>query len=594
MARKVSTAKQQRATSDATASHFTKAFLKVWEPIEAKILETGEITEDIKISFRDAMLTLGHEERIKNLYRIQGKLTRDAEFFHLNEPQEKYLATKKGRDIILKIRQVGFTTLNCVRSLDKAIWEPNSRMGIMAHTQTVVSTIFDDILKFTYTWFKKDFGHLYAPVEKSDSSTTLAFSTDGLGRELNSSVRVLFDFRGKTVSFLHVSEASRIEPERLLGSLQGVPVNGEVIFESTPNGRGGEFFRQWQNHKVMGELAPYRGHFIPWYEFYPEVPEDWKAGTSLDYTPYERELLELYPDKITPAHIAWRRWCIEANCQGDPEKFDNEYPTNDIDCFFTGENMVFPGSVLKLQDRYATPPKRLGFLLPDNSQIKFHMDSKGVVAIWKDPQVGGEYVIGADVSGGVGKDRSAAIVFHRQTGELVARVWGQFDPVDFGNELYKLALFYNKAWICPEANNHGHAVIYFLTTKHYKNIYKRKVLDSNTNKVSTQLGFLTTSESKLLLTEKFKDACKNVKIKISDGELISEMSTYVQIMSKQGRTVKRQASSGSHDDLVMAAALAWEMHLHRGGTEHFDEQDSSYDESDSSGLHVDSDTGFLS
>jgi hypothetical protein len=37
------------------------------------------------------------------------------------------------------------------------------------------------------------------------------------------------------------------------------------------------------------------------------------------------------------------------------------------------------------------------------------------------------------------------------------------------------------------------------------------------------------------------------------------MSTFVQISSKNGGTVKREAAADAHDDLVMAAALTEEM-----------------------------------
>jgi hypothetical protein len=448
----------------------------------------------------------------------------------------------------------------------------------MAHQQNVVSTIFEDIVKFTHSYFKKDWGHLYKPTERSDASNTLAFRDDGLGRELNSSMRVLFDFRGKTVPFLHVSEASRIEPDRLLGSLQGVPANGEVILESTPNGRGGEFYRQWQNWRTMNTLAPYKGHFVPWYTFYPEEPEKWEMPPGAEFTPYEQALMKEYEGQITPAHIAWRRWCIEANCLGDPEKFENEYPTNDVDCWFSGENLVFNSSILKYQDRFVRPPSKVGFLLSDGARLEFHPDPKGTIAIWKEPQIGREYVMGVDPSGGVGRDNATAVVLDRLTGETVARIAAQNEPVEHGKETLKLARWYNKAWINPESNNHGHVLINYYKEQGYKNLYKRKVIDTMTNKPSTQFGFLTTSDSKLLITEKMKDRAKDGRFKCLDNEILTEMSTFVQVASKTGRSIRREASAGSHDDLVMACALAIEMDSQRGVLNLTEEEDTAFPE----------------
>jgi hypothetical protein len=576
--------------------HYTEKFLAAFAPIEAAMAEweasgqseTDEVPEEIRIAFRDAMLSLGHLERVRNLYRVQDKLSRKAAFFRPNSRQESYLATKKGRDVILKIRQVGFTTLSCIRALDYALWEPNYRTGIMAHQQNVVATIFEDIVKFTHSYFKKDWSHLYRPTERSDASNTLAFRDDGLGRELNSSMRVLFDFRGKTVPFLHVSEASRIEPERLLGSLQGVPANGEVILESTPNGRGGEFYRQWQNWRTMNTLAPYKGHFVPWYTFYPEEPEKWELPPGTELTPYEQALMKEYDGQITESHIAWRRWCIEANCLGDPEKFENEYPTNDVDCWFSGENLVFNSSILKYQDRFVCPPSKIGFLLSDGARLALHTDPKGILKVWKEPKVGRAYVLGADAAGGVGKDPAVAVVLDRQTGETVATLAAQLDPTEFGNEVYKLANWYNKAWVNPESNNHGHTVIHVLKEKQYKSLYKRKVIDNLTNKPTSVVGFLTTSDSKLLITEKMKDRAKDGSLKVLDNEILTEMSTFVQIASKTGKSIKREASAGSHDDRVMATALAIEMDNQRGVFNLTEEEDSAIPEE----YEFDQDTGM--
>jgi hypothetical protein len=535
--------------------------MALWKEVE--MLSNDGQEDAAKLAFRDGCIALGHDERVRNLYRVNDKLSSKAVFFRMNEPQEAFFTTRKGRDVVLKIRQVGFTTLSGVRGLDYALWEPNTKCGIMAHLQITVGTIFTDIVKFSYDHFLRDWGHLYRPVEKAASNTELAFSHDGLGRALESSMRVLYDFRGKTVNFLHVSEASRVEDKRLLGSLQGVPVNGQVTYESTPEGRAGDFFFQWQNWRSMGTLAPYRGFFIPWYKFYPERQEDWSMPADSQLTQYERELMAASDGEITEAHIAWRRWCIIANCQGDPEKFENEYPTNDVDCFFTGDSQVFASTLLKQLAKEARPPKKVGHLLSDGPKVSFHPDNKGVFSIWEEPEFGHSYVMGADPSQGVGKDRGAAYVMDQKTGNFVARLWGQFDPADFAIELQKVATYYNKAFINPEVNNHGHVVVHALTTKGYRNLYRRKEIDSLTNQPTQKVGFLTTSESKIMITEKLKTALKSGKTKVYDNDLVNELTNFVQFASKTGRSLRRGASHNSHDDLVMAAALTEEMNQSR-------------------------------
>ena len=538
-----------------------KHYSPKFEAAVNKVLKVAELEGPArgKLAFRDAMLELGHEERVRNLYRVQDKLSKQAKFFVPNKPQEQYLKVKSARNIILKCRQVGFTTLNCIRALDYALWESNMRTGILCHKNTVVKTIFNDITKFCYNWFVRDWGHLYKPVEKSDSSSSLSFASDGLGRPLESSILVLHDFRGKTIHFMHVSEASRLDKDRLVGSLNGVPDNGEITLESTAAGRAGEFYRLWQGWRTKKESAAYRGFFVPWYVHYPENLEDWEFPADGTFTSKERTILEAYPDKVTPGHIFWRRWCIEAKCGGDEETFENEYPTNDMDCFLTGDANVFTSSILKMQDKYTKAPTFVGHLISQGKIMEIHEDSKGSISVWEEPEPGRVYVIGADPSGGVGQDNGAAYVKDTKSGKLVARLWGDLIPSDFAKELFKLARYYNNAWVCVEANNHGHVVLHVLKEMEYRNLYKRACIDEMTSKPTKKLGFLTTNQSKILVTEKLKIAARDGKIVILDADLISEMSTFIQISSKTGSSVRREATADSHDDLVIAAALTEEM-----------------------------------
>jgi len=567
--------------------HYTPKFQIAFEEVK-KIAEEKGIAAG-RVAFRDAMLALGHEERIKNLYRVQDKLSKKAIFFKPNGPQQQYLKTKGSRNTVLKCRQVGFTTLNCIRGLDYAIWEPNSRSGILCHKLGTVKTIFNDITKFSYNWFIRDWGRFYKPEQKADSATALSFSHDGLGRPLESSILVMHDFRGKTLHFLHVSEAARVDDDRLIGSVNGVPDNGEVTLESTAAGQAGEFYRLWQMWKSKGKLAPYRGFFVPWYQHYPEDIDKWDMPEAANWTAREYELLESYKGKITPAHLLWRRWCIDAKCNGDEEKFENEYPTNDQDCFLANAASVFPHSILRMQQRNVRDPAFVGHTSVNGTSIDVVEDPKGILAIWEESDPSHQYVIGADPAGGLGKDRSAAYVKDVKTNKLVARLWGQILPSDFAKELYKLAKFYNNAWLCVEANNHGHVVIEVLKQMGYRNMYKRSAIDELTAKPTKKVGFLTTSQTKIMITERLKTSIKDNKIIILDQALISEMTTFVQLSTKNGNSLRREAADGAHDDLVMAAALTEEMACSRT----FGDGDEYNREQLPDSVVVDSETGFI-
>lgn len=542
--------------------HYTPKFKEAYSKVLEALEKDGE--EAARLVFREAMLSIGHDERIRNLYRVKDKLSNRAVFFVPNASQERFLKSRSKRNIILKCRQVGFTTLNCIRALDLVLWEPGTKTGILCHKLGTVKTIFNDIIKYCFYYFKKDWGHLYRPVVKADSANALFFESDGLGRSLQSSILVLHDFRGKSLSFLHVSEASRIEDDRLVGSLNSVSDAGEITLESTAYGRSGEFYRLWQLWREKRQLAPYKGFFVPWYVHYPEPGMEVPVPKDIKWSLRELELLEGYKGKITPEKLAWRRWAIEAKCVGSEERFENEYPTNDIDCFLSSEHSVFPRSILKLHLNHVKDPFFQGFLVSDGKRMSVQPDPKGPIAIWEEPDPSHAYVIGADPAGGVGKDMAAAYVKDQQTGKLVARIWGDLIPADFAKELWKLAKFYNNAYICIEVNNHGHTVLHILSEElSYKSLYRRTVLDQITKSPTKKLGFRTTNESKILITENLKTALKNGKLIVQDSALISQMSNFVQTASKTGAMVRRQAAGNGHDDLVMAAAFTEEMSKQR-------------------------------
>ena len=537
--------------------HYTERFKEAYDGVLEVAEQQGE--DAARLAFRDAMLKLGHDERVRNLYRVRDKLSAKAAFFKPNGPQEDFLKQRSGRDMILKVRQVGFTTLSCVEALDYVLWEPNRATGIMAHLQNLVVTIFNDIVKYSYNHFKKDWGHLYNPTQKTDSSTSLSFSDDGLGRELNSIMRVMYDFRGKTVHFLHVAEAAFVEADRLLGSINSVPITGEIRLETTPNGMGGEFYRLWTTAKKKPKVAPYKPYFIPWFLYYPETTDQWDPDWPEDLDARERELKAHLGDMLKPHHLWWRRWCIEANCQGETARFEREYPSDDEECFLTNESQVFPTTVIKAQRKHVCEPSKTGFVVMEGRKTNWIDDEIGTVDVWDEPNPAHTYVIGADPAGGTGKDKAAAYVKDQVTKKQVARIWADMDPVEFGNELYKLALYYNSAWINPEENNHGHTVIATLKSLGYTKIYKREILDELTRKTTNKLGFLTTSSSKLRITEQLKTSLKDNKLVVQDTGFIAEATSFMQYMSRNGRTVKREAAPDAHDDLVMAAALTEEM-----------------------------------
>lgn len=443
------------------------------------------------------------------------------------------------------------TTLMCLYAFDRALWDGWST-GIMSHLKERTQSIFE-MVHNTNDWFKKDWGALYSPTEESSSANKIGWL------ENKGSIMVAYDFQSLTIKFLHISEAAFIDQDRISNSLQSVPENGEVCLESTPNGRGGFFYDQWQNFKRNGAVASYKGFFFPWYNHYPEDKEKWERiakEAKIKYSEREEELKELY--SISDSSLCWRRWKI-ADFNGEEEKFENQYPVDDIACFFSGENQVFPASVMKYQESYVKDPSFVGNMHIDDKDVVFKQAKAGLWKIWELPDVSTSYTAGVDCSEGIGKDQGVISIWNRNTGYQVAELVAQLAPEELASEAWKAGHFYKYAWVCPEVNNHGHSFLAALVRKGYTKIYKRQVIDEMTKRPGHKLGWHNTNPLKLNVTNEFLIRCRNGSARIRSSTLSAQMSTFVQIGNQSGRTLKREALPGCKDDCVIAACLGIEM-----------------------------------
>ena len=209
------------------------------------------------------------EWRINHLYRITDKEGRERPF-RLNRAQRRFFKTMWYRNLILKARQLGFTTFMLVFMLDAALFNDNCTCGMIAHTREDAQRLFREKLKFAYdrlpSWLRK-----LSPAS-NDSAGELVLKN-------GSSVSVSTSYRGGTLNYLHVSEFGKIcrkYPEKareiVTGAFEAVGKNGVITIESTAEGRQGYFFDYCQAAERADQLGltltrlDYRFFFYPWYE----------------------------------------------------------------------------------------------------------------------------------------------------------------------------------------------------------------------------------------------------------------------------------------------------------------------------------------
>jgi Terminase RNaseH-like domain len=469
----------------------------------------------------------------------------------LNEKiDELKRAGKPVRIIILKARQMGFSTLTEGRIFYETVTNQLTNSFIIAHKEEASTNLFN-MSKLFY----EELPLPLRPMKKASNAKELIFENPTPNIEekqknpgLRSKIKIetaknLDAGRSATIHNLHASEVAFWDNADtvMLGLLQAVPntSNTMVIVESTANGVGGYFYDMWQKAKRgENDFVPM---FFPWYEhdeYRMEVPDDFKI------TPEEQELKEMYG--LDDEQLVWRRWAIRNNCGGDIEKFKQEYPANDEEAFLTSGRPRFDTQVLMRWYNKAKDGERgnieRGVWVPDE---------KGYIEIWEHPQPGIRYVIGADTSEGkVTGDYSAATVWDSKNYKQVARWHGHIDPDIYGKQLEALGKYYNNALIAPEKNNHGFTTVNRLK-QNYNNIFQMERYDQTIDQTTKELGFVTNKKTKPLIIDHMASMIRDQLITTYDKKLISECLTYIR--EDDGTT---NAQEGCHDDLVMATAIA--------------------------------------
>ncbi len=169
-----------------------------------------------------------------------------------------------------------------------------------------------------------------------------------------------------------------------------------------------------------------------------------------------------------------------------------------------------------------------------------------------------KYVIGVDTSEGlITGDNSSAVVLNAKDYSVVAHYSGKIPPDTFASYLSLWGKKFNDALIVVESNNHGLVTLNYLRDI-YGHIYFRKQFDEPSNTWMKKIGFQTSTKTKPLLISNLDKAIRE-GLNITCTQILDELKTYV--IEEDGST---NASEGSHDDSVIATALAVQGYLELG------------------------------
>ncbi|WMM26671.1 hypothetical protein RBU61_08330 [Tissierella sp. MB52-C2] len=528
-------------------------------------------------NIKDTQLDLVGKDYIEKYLYIK---TKDKELIPLpfNPIQSMYWGNKTKRDIILKPRQLGFTTLKVAEYFERIINEKNVTAVIIAHNNDSTQKIFAAVQLMYENLPEEKKLQLNAGMNKPKYGNRKEFyfvsnnSRISVGTAGNTSFG-----RGDTINYLHCSEvAFWPNPEELTtGLFQAVPFDGEICLETTANGVGNYFYRTYQEAKT--EKSIWTNHFYRWFD-HPEYKLKLDPGEKLELDDEEQRLIDTY--NLSLEQIKWRRWKISEMPDKDgltkEDMFKQEYPEDEQSCFLTSGRPVFDIKVLmeirrKLEgiinykeysiDHAAEIKYRLNEY--DDYEIDFnsfiHEKYKGELKVYEEPNSDLEYVMGSDVAEGKdGGDYSVAIVIEKETGRQVAELHGHWEPDIFAKKIKRLGLYYNNAAAGVERNNHGHAVLNTLINYDiYDNLYNHVKYNSATGEEEKEPGFPTNKQTKPILVSDLQEGIRERYLDIQSMELVDELITFVNLDGG-----KMGAQEGCHDDRVMALGIALQVRKH--------------------------------
>src|SRR4030042_3504878 len=462
--------------------------------------------------------------------------------FIFNEAQNQYYINRTRRDIILKARQMGFSTIILGLFLHDTINVPNTTSILVCDTQKNAQALFARS-QFMFDSMPEQ----VRPHIKYRDALELYF--DKLNSRITIGSAETRDFgRGRTINNLHLSEVSSpsFTEDFLIGLLESVPRTGHVVLESTARGEGGPFYDYY-----MGAKNPFRpkrrvkneyfGHYFVWHKHseykITDLTEEQKSEilTSLD----EEEVALIERFGLTVEQLAWRR---EKKFRMGA-KFVQEYPEDDDEeVFLKSGTPVFDNIKLNQID------KNLVEQFPAEIWLGGDMD------VYRMAQPGAKYVVGADVAeGDPHSDYSAAMVLRtfplpiEQVGLLV----GRWTPDIFSEKLWRLGKAYNNAVLAVERNNHGHAVILNLANgivrrgavayPAYPNIYVGP---------DRKMGWLTSNLSRPQMIDLLDKAIRMDEMVIQSKRFIEQAKRFSYLAKM------KTGGSKSPDDIVLANAIA--------------------------------------
>jgi hypothetical protein len=445
---------------------------------------------------------------------------------------------KNQNSIILKSRQTGLSVITAGYVAWRLMFRYDEKILIIANDGAGAKRFLATVKQFvehTPSWLQPE-------SIVTNNQTKLEFSNKSWVEAKASSPNA---GRGESLTMLVLDETAFIKDAEAIWMAAGMALSatkGKCIMISTPNGTGNLYHKTW-----VGTTNK-KNDFIPLTVHWTQNPQS-SVGLQIN-------------TNINGEEFPWSPW-YEEQCRR--MSYDSVKIAQELDLSFEGSKYLVIEQ--QLIDKYE---KRVRDQRP-NFYIKYDFNLKGtpesgsfimdetVFQAWKRPEEGKNYIIGADVARGDGKDFSTIQVLDAETLEQVAEYRDKIGVDLFPFLIDWVGRAYNNAYLVVECNSFGlHVALTLRDQLQYKKMFFSKNVqdihvrpfDYKINEGTEIPGFQTTMKTRPLIVASMIQHMRENNLILHSPRLTAEFSTFVMINNKP------QHEPGFHDDLIFALGLA--------------------------------------
>jgi hypothetical protein len=466
----------------------------------------------------------------------------------LNAMQREIINTITDREITLKSRRAGLTTVYVADAWVDVMTRPNTAVELFAHNDKTAKDIFEQVVMTQYKSIPEE---IRPDADRStvnslyfkDMNSKFIVRTAGQSEQTARAAG-----QGRTINTLILTEFGLYRyGETLYHSLANcVPkVGGKIRIDSTPEGQN-SFYRRYKAAKSEGNA--YTPRFFPWW-YDARLKLDVRDFNLETLTDEERELGKGNPyatdacgeDRLTLEQIAWRRAKLKdiqplGNLTAR-DRFRVEFPEDDESCFLHSGRPVFMPAVLV-----------------EKGKLR-----KAAEGHW--------HVIGQDTSTGSATGHPAGIVIIDVDTTPAEQVyeWIGHEPTDIQAEkVVELQRRYPGLIVC-ERNFPGDSILQLLKRWEIDDVYhhsETELKETGTKVQTFKPGFPTSGVTKPRAFVELELALSAGDLILSGPRTISDLKgmqyndkDLIEYLGSSDNDELRGLES--HGELAIAMALAW-------------------------------------